>query len=322
MKRHNNLYQQIISKENLQLADINARKGKSKQACIKKHDEKKEENISNLHYQLKNKIYKTSDYTTFTISDPKERLIYRLPYIDRVVHHAIMIPLEPIFVSTFTSDTYNCIKGRGVYAASNYLKKSLRDVEGTTYCLKIDIKKFYPSVNNDILKGLIRRKFKDKDLLWLLDGIIDSADGLPIGNLLSQTFSNFYLTYFDHWIKESQKVLYYMRYSDDMVFLSSSKQFLHKLLANIKEYLSSNLKLTLKSNYQVFLVKARGIDVLGYVFFHTHTLIRKRVKQKFARILKRLHLPNRASINSYLGLFKHGNCMNLINTLMYNGATS
>lgn len=314
MKRLNNIYQQIISIENLRLADIKARRGKSHQTCIAKHDMDRENNINALHQRLKNKSYRTSAYMTFTILDPKERLIYRLPYIDRIVHHAIMIVLEPIFVSTFTTDTYSCIKGRGVHCALEALKLALHDVDNTTYCLQIDVRKFYPTINHDVLKTLLRKKFKDVDLLWLLDGIIDSADGLPIGNYLSQYLSNFYLTYFDHWIKEVQGVVYYFRYADDMIFLSRTKSFLHQLLSNIKKYLCDNLKLALKPNHRVFPVKL-GIDVLGYVCFPTHTGVRKRTKQNFARMLK--YNPNKPSIDSYLGLLKHANCINLTNKLLY-----
>lgn len=316
MKRHNNLYQQIISIQNLELADKNARKGKLHQPCVKKHDKNKLNNLQLLHQQLKNKIYTTSEYTTFTIKESKERLIYRLPYYpDRIVHHAVMNVLKPIFTSTFTTDTYSSIEGRGVHLAVRKLKLALQDVPNTTYCLKIDIKKFYPTINHQILKNLLKRKFKDKDLLWLLDNIIDSAEGVPIGNYLSQYFANFYLTYFDHWIKETKKVVNYFRYADDMVFLSGSKEYLHKLLFDIKNYLFDNLKLTLKKNYQIFPVASRGIDILGYVFFHTHLRVRKRIKQYFARMLKRN--PNQMSIASYLSWFKHADCINLTNKLIY-----
>ncbi len=315
MKRKNNLYKDIISVENLKIADTNARKGKSNQSSIKRHDKKKDKNIIKLHYQLKNKSYKTSAYETFKILDPKERLIYKLPYYpDRIVHHAVMNILESIFVKIFTSDTYSCIKGRGIHSASKKIKLALKDVDNTTYYLKIDIKKFYPSVNHDILKMLLRRKFKDKDLLWLLDDIIDSAEGLPIGNYLSQYFANFYLTYFDHWIKESQSVTYYFRYADDMIFLSNSKKFLHELLFKIKKYLNDNLKLTLKNNYRIAPVKT-GMDILGYVFFPDRTRVRKIIKQNFARMLK--YRPNKESIEAYLGWLKHGNCINLTNKLLY-----
>lgn len=315
MKRHNNLFDEIISVENLQLADINARKKKKGKRCILKHDEDKDNNILCLHHALKNKSYRTSDYTTFEIDDPKPRLIYRLPYIDRVVHHAIMNILERIFVSTFTTDTYSCIKKRGIHLASPKLKKALLDEHNTKYCLKIDVQKFYPSVNHDILKQLLRKKIKDKNLLWLLDTIIDSAEGLPIGNYLSQFLANFYLTYFDHYIKERCGVLNYFRYADDMVFLSHSKQFLHDLLYKIKTYMRLMLKLVLNKSYQIFAVVDRGIDFLGYVYFHGYTFIRKEIKQNFARKLKRNR--NTISVHSHLSWLKHANCINLTNKLLY-----
>lgn len=315
MKRYNNLYQQIFSIDNLELADMNARKGKSNQACIKRHDVNKEANILNLHNSLVNKTYKTSPYTTFIITDPKERVIYRLPYIDRIVHHAIMNIIQPIFVSVFTSDTYSCIKGRGIHAAANSIKSDLQNKENANYCLKIDVKKFYPSIDHEILKSLLRKKFKDKDLLELLDSIIDSADGLPIGNYLSQYLANFYLAYFDHWIKEDQKEWSYHRYADDMIFLSNCKRHLHNLLANIKNYLANKLCLELKKNYQVFSVVVRGIDILGYVFRPDFTKVRKSIKQGFARMLKWNY--NQPSIASYLGWLKHANCINLTNKLLH-----
>ncbi len=316
MKRHNNIYQHIISIENLKQADVNARKGKTSQSCIKRHDLNKDNNLLNLHYQLKNKTYKTSPYTTFKITDPKPRVIYRLPYFpDRILQHAIMIWIEKVLTRTFTADTYNCIKGRGIHPASNKIKQAIKDEENTKYCLKIDITQFYPSIDHDILKSLLRRKIKDQDLLWLLDEIIDSAPGLPIGNYLSQFLANFYLTYFDHYIKESQRVFKYFRYADDMAFFSKSKQFLHNLLANIKRYLWDNLKLTVKNNYQIFAVKIRGVDMLGYIHFPKYTLIRKKTKKAFARMLK--YRPNQHSTNSYLGLLKHADCINLTNKLCY-----
>jgi RNA-directed DNA polymerase len=209
MKRINNLYEKIYSIENLQLADSIARKGKLKQPGVIEHDKNREANIHKLHEMLVNKTYKTSAYTTFTIFEPKERVIYRLPYFpDRITHHAVMNILEPVFVSTFTANTYSCIKKRGIHAAAKAVKKALQHETETKYCLKLDIRKFYPNIDHEILKQLIRRKIKDRDLLWLLDEIIDSTEGMPIGNYLSQYLANFYLTYFDHWIKEVKQVKY------------------------------------------------------------------------------------------------------------------
>ena len=317
MKRIGNLYQKIISLENLKLADEKAQKGKKSRYGVKLHNAKKESNLMKLHQMLKDKTYRTSKYEIFKVYEPKEREVYRLPYFpDRITHHAVMNVLEPIFVSIFTTDTYSCIKGKGIHAAANGVKEALKDVEATQYCLKMDIKKFYPNVDHQCLKNLLRRKFKDEDLLWLLDEIIDSAPGLPIGNYLSQYLANFYLSYFDHWIKEDKRVKYYFRYADDLVILAPDKLYLHSLLAEIKYYLENNLKLIVKENYQVFPVHKRGIDFVGYRFFHTHTLLRKGIKQNFARMVK--NKPNRASIASYLGWAKHCNSKNLIRKLLPN----
>jgi len=254
--------------ENLRNADKKAMKGKTQQPGVQQHFLKSEQNLQLLHEMLYEKTYTTSEYTKFTIYEPKEREIYRLPYFpDRITHHAIMNVLEPIFVNSFISQTYSCVKGKGIHGAARAVKYALGDEPGTQFCLKMDIKKFYPNINHDILKQLLRRKFKDADLLWLLDEIIDSTDGLPIGNYLSQYFANFYLTYFDHWLKEEKGIKYYFRYADDIVILSSSKSYLHALLADIKHYLATELKLTVKQNYQVFPVYARGIDFVGYVFY-------------------------------------------------------
>lgn len=311
MKRHGNFYGRISSIENLRAADVLAQKGKSKQPGVIRHSLNSEANTQALRESLVNKTFRTSAYHTFKIHDPKERTIYSLPYYpDRILHHAIMNVIKPVFLSVFTADTYSCIEGRGVHLAAAKLKKALRNENETRYCLKLDIKQFYPTVDHDVLKTLLRRKFKDADLLWLLDGIIDSTEGLPIGNYLSMYFANFYLTYFDHWIKEVKRVKYYWRYADDIVILSGDKAYLHNLLAEIREYLSINLHLTVKENYQVFPVAVRGIDFLGYRFFPGYTLIRKRIKKNFIRMVRRRNNP--ASIASYNGWLSHCDSKHLI----------
>lgn len=316
MKRIGNIYQQICSLDNLRLADAKARKGKAWQYGVRVHDRNQEANLLTLQDSLVNRTYRTSEYAIFKVYEPKERDVYRLPfYPDRITHHAVMNVLEPFFVSVFTADSYSCIKGRGIHGAANAVKKALRDAPGTQYCLKLDLRKFYPSIDHAVLKQLIRRKFKDADLLWLLDEIIDSAPGLPIGNYLSQYLANFYLTYFDHWLKETMQVKYYFRYADDLVILSHSKQHLHSLFSSIRQYLQGILKLEVKNNWQVFPVATRGIDFVGYVFYHTHTRLRKGIKQNFARMLARN--PNPLSIASYNGWMKHCNANHLTKTLLH-----
>ncbi len=313
MKRFGHLFDQVCSMENLQLADARARKGKAWQYGVRIHDHNKEFNLATMQAALQGKTYSTSPYTVFKVYEPKERDVFRLPYFpDRITHHAIMNVLEPMFISHFTRDTYSCIKGKGIHGALRQVTKALRDVPGTQYCLKLDIKKFYPSIDHDILKSLLLRKIKDQDLLWLLDEIIDSAPGVPIGNYLSQYFANYYLSFFDHWIKEVKGCRYYFRYADDLVFLSSSKESLHRLLAEIKIYLQENLKLEIKGNYQIFPVAARGIDFLGYRSFHTHILLRKTIKKSFARAV---HKNRAASIASYWGWAKHCSSNHLIKKL-------
>jgi retron-type reverse transcriptase len=272
-----------------------------------------------LHDDLVASNYHTSEYFIFQMitAAGKVREIHRLPYFpDRICHHAIMNVLEPHFVNTFIRDSYSCIKGRGIHDGAKRVRKALADADGTKYCLKLDIRKFFPSIDNQILKNLLRRKFKDSSLLFLLDEIIDSAEGVPIGNYLSQYFANFYLSYFDHWIKEKKQVKYYFRYCDDMVILSSDKQYLHYLRKEIQDYLLGNLKLSVKKNWQVFPVESRGIDFLGYVFFHSHTRLRKSIKKNFARKIKHAVGLRRVEIlGSYKGWCMHANCVNLYKKL-------
>ena len=325
MKRVGNLFGQIISPENLRFADTKARRGKLMSYGVLHHDKNREANIQRLNEMLRDKIYRTSDYEVFKINDPKEREIYRLPYFpDRIVHHAIMNIMEPIWVSIFTADTYACIKDRGIYAAMQGINKALKDEENTVYCLKIDVRKYYPSIDHAILKQIIRRKVKCADTLELLDHVIDSATGVPIGNYLSQYFANLYLAYFDHWIKEEIGVKYYFRYADDMVFFHADKAYLQDLLIDIKGYLNLELNLQLKANFQVFPVDKRGVDFIGYVFRHTHVLLRKSIKKNFCRAVTKLskrkvsEAEYKQVLCSWMGWAKHCNAKNLINKITKN----
>lgn len=315
MKRAGNIYGEICRLENLHHADAVARRRKAKQPGVIAHIKNADANIQALQNMLLNKTYRTSPYITFKVYEPKEREVFRLPFFpDRIAHHAIMNVLEPIFVANFTADTYSCIKKKGIHGAVRAVKRALKDVSGTQYCLKLDIRKFYPSVDHAILKQLLRRKFKDRDLLWLLDEIIDSAPGLPIGNYLSQYLANFYLSYFDHWLKEQQGVKYYFRYADDLVILASDKPYLHRILGDIRLYLQHELRLEVKGNYQIFPVASRGIDFVGYRFYHTHTMLRKSIKKSFAR--KVAGNCKQSSVASYRGWAKHCNAKHLVKRLL------
>ncbi len=274
-----------------------------------------------IQQMLRQKTYKTSSYICFqTRCSGKVREISKLPYFpDRIVHHAIMQVVGPIWFRTLIADTYACIPGRGIHQAAKKIRRALLDQDAARYCLKCDVKKFYPSVDHDILKAIIRQRIKDPDLLWLLDGIIDSAPGIPIGNYLSQHFGNLYLSDLDHWLKEQAGCKHYYRYCDDLVILHGDKGLLHELRKKIEHYLWGRLHLELKGNWQVFPVKERGVDFLGYRFFPGYTLARKRIAAKFKRKVHRVCQKGRVmepsavvnSLMSYHGWFMHADCRNL-----------
>lgn len=310
MKRSNNLYSEICSMANLYTAHACAKRGKSWYDEVKMVDGDPTYYLGLIQEQLINKTYHTSDYIIFTRFDGiKERTIYKLPYYpDRIVHWAILNVIEKIFIKSFTADTYSAIPKRGIKYGVNRVLNDLKDVNGCKYCLKLDVRKFYPSIDHDILKAKYRRLIKDKDLLWLLDEIVCSVkDGVPIGNYLSQYFGNLYLSSFDHWIKEVKRVKYYHRYMDDIVIFADNKPYLHDLLKDIREYMMTELKLTLKDNYQIFPTTVRGVDFLGYRFFGNKTLLRKRtyktMRRKMCKLAKKTDLTDsdRSSIYSYDG---------------------
>lgn len=323
MKRYNNLFDKIVTLDNLYLADKRARRQKQHRPEITEFDKSREKLLLDLQKKLINGEYRTSEYYIFKIYEPKEREIFKLPYYpDRIVHHAIMNIMEPIWVSSFVKSTYSCIKNRGIHKALKDVKHALKDEANTQYCLKLDVRKFYPSIDHAILKQLIRKKIKDKRLLSLLDEIIESAQGVPIGNYLSQFFANLYLTYLDHWIKEQKKVRYYFRHADDIVILGRDKQELRDLFYNIQDYLNNKLKLNFKDNWQIFKVDSRGIDFVGYRIFHTHTLLRKSIKKKFCKKINKLNKKQnidkdtyKQKICSYIGWIKYCNGRNLLNKM-------
>lgn len=324
MKRFGNLYDKICDQANLYAAYIKAREGKVNSYGVRCFERDFEKNMKNIHAELLDRTYKTPEYEIFKIYEPKERIIFRLPFKDRIVHHAIMNVIGGIWSSIFISQTYSSIKGKGIHPALRDIKRDLKDIENTTYCLKTDIRKFYPSIDHAILKFIIRKKIKDVRLLKLLDSIIDSAPGVPIGNYLSQFFANLYLSYFDHWLKEDVKVKYYYRYADDMVILSGDKGWLHELRKDISRYLSERLHIELKDNWQVFPVDDRGIDFVGYVIRHSHVQMRKSIKKNFCRKAAKLNKMNisakeyKIEIAPWLGWAKHCDSRHLIKRIIKN----
>lgn len=321
MKRVNNVYTSIYNGYNLYKAHINASRNKKNYNQVKMVNENTFEYINKIQKMLKTHTYTPSPYQVEIIQDRnKERELFKLPYYpDRIIQWAILQKIEKHFNSTFMFYTCASIKHRGIYRAYKTCKRYMRlsDKE-TKYCLKIDVKKFYPNIDQTILKNLLARKFKDRELLHLLNSIVDSfpkETGIPIGSYLSQFFANFYLSSLDHFLKEDLQMKYVIRYMDDMCIFHESKEHLHKVLTHIKEYISIVLNLKLKENYQIFPSNVRGVDFVGYRFFKGYSLVRKstmkRAKQLFTRIKKtsqnRITHSDFCAANSYIGLISRAN---------------
>lgn len=335
MKRYGHLFEEICSIENLRKAHQHAKKGKGWYREVREIDKCPDYYLYYLQYLLKNHLYQTSDYEMFLKRDgKKERKIYKLPYFpDRVAQWAILQVIEPYIISHLIADTYSAIPKRGIHKGLDRLTKAMRtDVEGCQYCLKIDARHYYQSINHDILKQKYRKMFKDEDLLMLLDEIIDSIDtadetdlceiylleedidpatGIPIGNYLSQYSGNYYFSDFDHWMKEVKHIKHYFRYMDDIVIFAATKEELHSLLKEINEYFKQEMKLTIKDNWQVFPTYVRGVDYLGYRVFMEYTLLRKdtckQMKKKLTVIRQKceagqmMNYSEWCSIHSYNG---------------------
>lgn len=316
MKIYKHLSEKILNIDNFRLAYKNATKGKRHYDEVKEIDKDPETYLQALLKEVQSKEYRVSEYTVFQLfTGLKWREIYKLPMKDRIVQHAIMNICEPIFRETFIIDTYSSIKTRGIHLGLSRVKTALNDTE-YLYCLKLDIHKCYPSLDKEILKKKLNRKFNDKTLQWLFGIIIDSCEkGVPIGNYTSQYFNNFYFSDFDHWIKEVKGVKHYFRYCDDIVILGKTKEELHELLKEIKVKMA-DLHVELKSNYQVFLIAERGIDFLGYITRRSHVAIRKHIKMKFIDKITSMNLNDITDkdlnvLGSYWGILSHADCRHL-----------
>lgn len=336
MKRIGNLYEKICSMDNLKLAHQHAKKGKGWYQEVRKIDRNPDKYLKELQDMLLNHTYHTSQYEVFFKKEgQKVRKIYKLPYFpDRVAQWAIIQVIEPYIIRNLIADTYSAIPERGIHYGLNRVQKAMQtDVKGCQYCLKIDARHYYQSVNHEILKQKFRRLFKDPDLLWVLDEIIDSIDtadeedliqigedlypetGIPIGNYLSQYSGNYYFSSFDHWMKEDRRVPHYFRYMDDIVIFGQSKEYLHTLLSDVREYFGSELKLVIKDNWQIFPTYVRGVDYLGYRIFMNYVLLRKstvkEMKRRMILIQKKVSRGNLmnygewCSIHSYQGWMLH-----------------
>lgn len=281
MRRVGNLSEKIVDYENIQLAFMKARRGKARKAEVNKFLQNFDRNIEELRLQLLSGDIKVGNYHYFKIKDPKERKICAAPFSERVLHHAIMNVCHEYFDRTLISDTYATRPGRGVYTAidrAKYYQNKYR------YVVKLDYRKYYDSISHDLLKQRLRRLFKDKHLLEMFDKIIDSYEctpgkGLPIGNLTSQYFANYYLSAVDHLMKNERRIPGYVRYMDDIVMYGNDRDMLKEEFELMKEYSVENLGLTLKS--PVFTQTVKGVAFLGYKIYPHHIQLNGRSKRRY-----------------------------------------
>ena len=306
MKRYNHLWPDIIAFENLLAAARQAQRGKRFRQNVLAFNYNLESELIRIQRELESKTYQPGAYWTFKIIDPKPRTISAAPYRDRVVHHALCNVIAPIFERTFIDDSYANRLGFGNHRA---LRRFIQFARSSKYVLQCDVRKYFPSIDLNILKGLLRRKLKCADTLWLIDLIIDSSNepeplieyfpgddlltplerrrGLPIGNLTSQFFANVYLNGFDHFVKEQLKAAKYLRYVDDFALFSDDRGFLSEARLAIEDYLAG-LRLKIHPIKSQLFETRQGPSFVGFRVLPDRIRVRSKNLRRARSRLRRL----------------------------------
>lgn len=329
-----NLFERIISLENLFSAWNEFRLGKENKLDVQEFAIDLEDNIFESYDDLKNNKYVHSAYQSFYLHDPKLRHIFKAHIRDRILHRAVVKVIGPIFEKSFIFDSYSSRKNKGTHRAVKrfryFAQKLSRNNSRTIWILKCDVKKFFDSVNHDIIIYQIRNKVKDKKTVELTAHIVNSLNtsnkgGIPLGNLTSQLLSNIYLDILDQFIKRQLRVKYYIRYNDDFLILNKNRGFLEDLITIVGNFLKEKLNLELHPQKIVIKSWNQGIDFLGYIGFPYHTILRTKTKKRTIRkIRKKLQeLSNNIisqesfdqSLQSYLGILHHCRGHNIRNSI-------
>jgi hypothetical protein len=283
MKTYKNTYEEIISLKNLIQAYKRARKGKTKKNYIKNFEENLAYNLKILHDELKNQAYRPEPLKTFILRDPKTRKISKSVFRDRIVHHAIIRIIEPIFEKSFIHDSCANRKGKGTIFAVQRFEKFQRKISHNfskeAFCLKADIRHYFQEINREIIFRIIKRKIKCKKTLCLIKLIIwnfEGEAGMPLGNLTSQFFANVYLNELDQFVKHKLKIKYYIRYVDDFVILHNSINELETLKKEIDNFIKEKLRLGLHEDKSNILSLSRKLEFIGFRNFYYFRILRKR----------------------------------------------
>jgi len=327
-------FEDIVSIDNLLEAWREFIKGKGNKPDVQEFSLLLMNHILSLHRELINHKYGHGGYQCFKIKDPKARIIHKASVRDRLLHHAVYRLLYPFFDKIFISDSFSCRKNKGTYKSLDRFRSFARRVSKnntrTCWILKCDIKKFFASIDQNILLEILKKYIPDKNIIYLLREIIFSfcsakcCKGLPLGNLTSQLFANIYMNEFDHFIKHKLKVKYYVRYADDFVILLENKKYFGNKIGLINDFLQNELKLALHPDKIYIKTLSSGMDFLGWKHFFDHRILRNTTR---ARTIKNIQNSgyNSATLNSYFGLLKHGNTykiknkiINLVDSKKYN----
>jgi len=281
MKRTGNLIPRIAEYENLQLAFYKSRKGKEAKSEVIEYRKNLDYNLQKLQKQILTGNIQVGNYHFFTIYDPKERQICAASFPERVLHHALINICHPVFEQQQIFDSYATRKNKGTYAA---LHRAEHFQETNKWFLKLDVRKYFDNIDHEILFAQLQRKFKDCNLLQIFKQIIGNyqtqiSKGLPIGNLTSQYFANYYLSFSDRYIQQELKTSTYVRYMDDMVLWCNNKEKLLQAGQKITKYLSEQLSLKLKTH--TLNNTSHGLSFLGYRIFQNNTKLNARSKKRF-----------------------------------------
>ena len=314
------IYKYIISLENLLESWGEFANGKRSRKDVQEFERNLMYNIISLHQDLAAKTYQHSSYQAFSISDPKPRNIHKATVRDRLLHHALHRTLYPFFDRIFIADSYSCRVNKGIHKAMNRFRTFAYQVSQnhtkTVWVLKGDIRKFFASIDQNILMETITSYIPDPDIVWLIFQIVESFHsaregvGLPLGNLTSQLLVNIYMNKFDQFVKHKLRMKYYIRYADDFIILSQDKNLLQDMLSQIEKFLWNELHIQLHPNKVSIRTFTSGIDFLGWVHFSDHRVLRTTTKRRmFSRIQEKSGKIE--TVQSYLGLLKHGNAERL-----------
>lgn len=304
----------IVGAENLLGAWAEFLSGKRKKPDVQEFQLYLMDNIFSLHKDLVNGAYRHGGYKAFNISDPKPRSIHKATVRDRLLHRAVYRQLYSFFDRGFIADSYSCRMGKGTHKALNrfrsFANKASRNNSRTLWVLKGDIRKFFASIDHEMLFKILEKYISDKNIMSLLREVIGSFStssgiGLPLGNLTSQLFANIYMNEFDQFIKKDLKVKHYIRYADDFIIFSPEREYLVSLIPKSKEFLRIRLKLELHPQKLYLKTLASGVDFLGWVNFPDHRMLRSATKRRMAKRIE--ENPSAETLASYAGLLSHGN---------------